>query len=92
MADEPKLPPELINKLTQSHTPQMLLLKGSGPFQLPRLGTRVDGLALDTGAIEIRLETELGQAVWLALPELAAVGLRDLLVAEFLRRKAAKGG
>jgi hypothetical protein len=97
MADDPKdpkklLPPHLVNRLSQADAPQMILLRGPGPFQLPRLGTDVNFLALESGAIEIRLETELGQGVRIILSEFGAATLRSLLAMEFERRKAAKEG
>jgi len=78
-------------RAAQANAPHIILLQGPGPFQLPRLGSDVNYLALESGAIEIRLETELGQGVRIILPELGAATLRSLLVAEFQRRKAARG-
>jgi len=91
MADEPK-DRYLVNRAAQANAPHIILLQGPGPFQLPRLGSDVNYLALESGAIEIRLETELGQGVRIILPELGAATLRSLLVAAFRRRVAGKEG
>ena len=91
MADEPKAR-YLVNRAAQANAPHIILLQGPGPFQLPRLGSDVNYLALESGAIEIRLETELGQGVRIILPELGAATLRSLLVAAFRRRVAGKEG
>jgi hypothetical protein len=74
--DEPKRPPEYVtNKLTQASSPLLMVLHGPGPFQLPRLGNDVSILGLESGAIEIRLETERGQAVRLVGLSHFAMGL-----------------
>jgi hypothetical protein len=85
---EQSLPPSFALSTNPSNTvilltPHIILLQGPGPFQLPRLGSDVNYLALESGAIEIRLETGLGQGVRIILPELVAATLRSLLVAEF---------
>ncbi len=75
MTDEkkkPKLPPEILNKLMRSKTPQIAQLEGPGPFQLPLL-TAIEGVVqLTQGRVGIELETKSAQAVRILLTEQVA--------------------
>lgn len=86
MIDKP-VPPELLGRLFRSDEPVVVKLTGPGPFRLPLLRKlEAAHVRPAEGRIEMRLETESGQAVRLILTDEAAADVLDILRSAFERQ------